>query len=65
MDYSLLLVIEQSGYSTHDSRHCLRSSEPGSKEVYHIGIIDYLQSYNFDKKIESKFKGLNPKTDPG
>jgi len=24
--------------------------------IYHVGIIDYLQDYNFDKKIENFLK---------
>lgn len=28
------------------------------KYIYHLGIIDYLQEYNFDKKAENWFKML-------
>jgi len=32
-------------------------SEDG-KYIYHLGIIDYLQDFNFDKWAENKFKSL-------
>ena len=45
MDYSLLLTIE----FLPDSRN----------KVCHFGIIDYLQQFTFDKKVESFIKRLN------
>ena len=37
-----------------ESRHSFMSE--GGKYIYHISIIDYLQDFNFDKSIESKYK---------
>ena len=59
MDYSLLLAIEkvQTGMEQEhreDSRHVFYSS--CGKYVYHLAIIDYLQTYNMHKQMESKFK---------
>ena len=28
------------------------------KFIYYVGIIDYLQEYNWSKKVENTFKGL-------
>ena len=35
------------------------------KFIYHVAVIDYLQSFNFEKSLESKFKTtiLNRKED--
>jgi len=37
-----------------NSRHRYKSS--CGKFIYHIAIIDYLQTFNFDKWMESRFK---------
>jgi len=42
MDYSFLLVIE--------------TSPSTGEQAYHMGIIDYLQKWNFSKKLEHCFK---------
>lgn len=28
------------------------------KYIYHIGIIDYLQDYNWEKKLENQYKSI-------
>ena len=36
-----------------------RSSLTGEfNQIYHLGIIDYLQAYNFNKKIERMYKRI-------
>ena len=59
MDYSMLLVIETvpagSVKSTSRWSAITKSKEigvPESQQVYHFGIIDYLQDWNLNKKIE-------------
>ena len=37
-----------------DNRHKFLST--CGRYIYHIGIIDYLQDYNFDKKVENLLK---------
>ena len=39
-----------------NSRHCFMSED--GKYLYHIGIIDYLQDYNYDKKGENFLKSF-------
>jgi 1-phosphatidylinositol-4-phosphate 5-kinase len=53
MDYSLLLVIEQTNIWKPDSRNRFTSSD---NQVYHFGIIDFLQDWNLQKKIERQYK---------
>ena len=36
------------------SRHKFLSKD--GRYIYHIGIIDYLQDFNFDKKLENLLK---------
>jgi len=36
------------------SRHKFLSKS--GRYIYHIGIIDYLQEFNFDKKLENRLK---------
>ena len=52
MDYSFLLKSEKFKNTQfyEVNRNCMISSD--SKEVYHLGIIDYLQKWNFTKKKE-------------
>ena len=56
MDYSLLIKSEQYNPNSYTevSRHCHISSD--KREIYHIGIIDYLQKWNFAKKREQLAK---------
>lgn len=59
MDYSLLLVIEEtSSRSNQDSlkTSCNKFISTDKKLVYHIGVIDYLQNWNMTKKVENYYK---------
>ena len=57
MDYSLYLVVEAAG-KRHlqedqeglEGRNLWRSES--GRELYHIGVIDYLQKWDLSKKIE-------------
>lgn len=63
MDYSLLLVTEKLPVS-HSASSGLNSPKFGrnsylsndKKEAYHFGIIDYLQDWNINKKVEAWYK---------
>ena len=57
MDYSLLLVIESLTSLESSKRRNTICSETHA-QAYHIGIIDFLQQWNFDKKMERCFKSL-------
>ena len=69
MDYSLFLVTENlpgdngKDERSLDSRNVLIA--PDEKEIYHIGIIDYLQEWNLAKKGEviakKIFRGVDTK----
>lgn len=39
-----------------EGRHCFMSRD--GRFIYHLGIIDYLQDFNFDKWGENKLKSL-------
>lgn len=57
LDYSLLLKVEKVDRKTTNlkaTRNKIISWD--KKYVYHIGIIDYLQRWNFTKQSESCFK---------
>ena len=56
MDYSLLLAIERilPDSKVTSSRHMYYSR--CGKYVYHLAIIDYLQTFDMSKKFESGFK---------
>lgn len=67
MDYSLLIIVinnsiegkkdlERIYEETSLIRRIFRSSD--NKYIYCIGIIDYLQKYNFKKKFEHKLKKI-------
>lgn len=60
MDYSVLLDIEQVTAKTDMSRlHSLNRNEfvsYDSKNIYHIGLIDFLEPYSIFKKAETAFK---------
>lgn len=70
MDYSLLLIIVDKSSNNQDDKNELERifSEPrlirkvfpssNGKYVYIIGIIDYLQKYNFKKALEHKVKKI-------
>ena len=61
MDYSMLLDIEQ---ITSYSQNAVRFERLGRGEwksydntmIYHIGIIDFLQSWSISKKMENYYK---------
>ena len=60
MDYSLLVNIEKAkGAHVKSHRNVFQSQDMSA--IYHVGIIDFLQSYNFLKKLEyfKKKKWLN------
>lgn len=54
MDYSLLLNVESVSPDSVDESWATRNIflSKDQTEVYHIGIIDYLQTYNFQKRFE-------------
>ena len=66
MDYSLYVVVETNEMDpeTYEyimnqdrkrkKRHIFLSKD--AKEIYHIGIIDYLQLWNTSKKVERFYK---------
>ena len=62
MDYSMLLVIEDKTSNKETIRFSVNSSilENGDSRnrigKQHIGIIDYLQLFNFNKKVEGCWK---------
>ena len=60
MDYSLLLVIEWAkvGGSISENRNLIsniRTYPDGRvfRQNFHVGVIDFLQDWDFDKKLES------------
>ena len=60
MDYSLLINIEKgTGKKVKASRNIFPSQDGSA--IYHVGIIDFLQTYNLMKKLEhfKKKKWLN------
>lgn len=68
MDYSLYLVVEALDAETLDwylentfNNVILASNW---KEAYHIGIIDYLQEWNYKKKAEHCAKKFFRRNDP-
>ena len=70
MDYSLFVVTEKLLQNNEDfpesgerqkfintkMRNVFRSTD--LKELYHIGVIDYLQEWNIGKKLEMVFKSV-------
>ena len=61
MDYSMLLDVEQMTSQAQNAVRFdnLRRSEWKSYDyamIYHIGIIDFLQSWNISKKAENYYK---------
>ena len=62
MDYSLLMVIEETIAPKDNIRLSINSSILHTGESrnrigkHHIGIIDYLQLFNFNKKVEACWK---------
>jgi hypothetical protein len=63
MDYSLLLVEEKITASfSQKSRNEFISND--GITLYHLGIIDFLQTWNLSKKFERTFKQMALKKDP-
>lgn len=58
MDYSLYLTVEKVLSANKLSPNRNRIYSYDGTELYHIGIIDYLQEWNLFKKVESKWKTL-------
>ena len=63
MDYSLLLGIENltrnylmPGGSNRNKYET--AIEKGKQQVYHVGIIDYLQKYDLNKFVERHAKAM-------
>ena len=55
MDYSTYLVVERfEGFLNEETRHEFQSQLGG--ELYHVSIIDYLQTWTKEKKSEQYFK---------
>ena len=64
MDYSLYLTVEKANISTSIQQNNIAKtsgnrnilfSEDGT-EIYHLGVIDYLQKWDSSKKREKFFK---------
>jgi 1-phosphatidylinositol-4-phosphate 5-kinase len=53
MDYSLLLVIE-SGSDMKETRNRYTNGQ----QVFHFGIIDFLQDWNISKRLENRYKRI-------
>jgi hypothetical protein len=51
---TLIFFIDDSASVASNSRHKYYSS--CGQYIYHLAIIDYLQSFNFEKWSESRFK---------
>lgn len=61
MDYSLYLVVERcNGALRQPTRNEYLSSD--GTELFHVSIIDYLQAWNLDKKLERCLKSFKPNT---
>ena len=66
MDYSLLVAVEKAGSSDERRLQMAKSFKNGGKivlpgahgQVFHFGIIDFLQKYTFRKVIETLIKSL-------
>jgi 1-phosphatidylinositol-4-phosphate 5-kinase len=58
MDYSLLLIIEQVKKGSVKAGELSRNQflAKGGDFIYHVGIIDYLQVWSFEKRMEAAFK---------
>ncbi len=60
MDYSLLIGIDEAGRykSTSPDNFCHRILSKDGQEIYRLGIIDYLGTWDIVKKLESMLKGF-------
>lgn len=72
MDYSLLLVVEErtakgikATRTLEDPATCHNKILSQDKKlIYHIGVIDYLQNWNYVKRIENLYKTRILQRDP-
>jgi hypothetical protein len=62
MDYSLFLVVERRSGALHQPTRNEFLSADGT-ELFHVSIIDYLQEWNFEKKVERFLKSFKPNVD--
>ena len=62
MDYSLFLVVERRSGALHQPTRNEFLSADGT-ELFHVSIIDYLQEWNFEKKVERLLKSFKPNVD--
>lgn len=53
-EVELRSALHQRFTETEQSRHKFLSED--GKFIYHVGIIDYLQDFNIEKKLENFFK---------
>ena len=51
-----LPIIRRDFEENRKNRNCFLSDD--GRFIYHVGIIDYLQDFNFDKVVENKYKSL-------
>ena len=51
-----LPLIQKEFDENRASRYCFLSQD--GKFIYHVGIIDYLQDFNFDKMVENRYKSI-------
>ena len=58
MDYSFLLVVETLLPGSDTDIKNGRNKYVNKNQVYHLGIIDYLQEWNLAKKTEKLLKTL-------
>lgn len=49
-----LPIIRRDFEDNRKNRNCFLSDD--GRFIYHVGIIDYLQDFNFDKTVENKYK---------
>ena len=65
MDYSLLMVIERLPRNVKATELIINNTNryfvPSNRSVIHLGIIDYLQDFNINKKLEMKYKKMQVK----
>ena len=63
-DRESIASIQTSGISLFDEELSYKFDSKSKFQTYHISIIDYLQPYNFNKKVErwfkATFKGAQP-----
>jgi len=58
MDYSLLVGIKRNAEGGEDPEGGILSTTDGRSELFYFGIIDFLQEWDWNKKLERFFKGF-------